>query len=100
MSALVWVLIAVGVILVLLVVFYLGSRRRSTRLRREFGPEYERTVDQEGRRSGEAELRQRTERRQRFEIRDLSLDASARYSESWRLVQERFVDIPSSRSGR
>jgi protein-S-isoprenylcysteine O-methyltransferase Ste14 len=45
MSALVWVLIAVGVILVLLVVFYLGRRRRSTRLRREFGPEYERTVD-------------------------------------------------------
>ena len=94
MSALVWVLIAVGVILVLLVVFYLGRRRRSTRLRREFGPEYERTVDQEGRRSGEAELSQRTERRLRFEIRDLSLDASARYSESWRLVQERFVDHP------
>jgi hypothetical protein len=88
------VLIAVGVILILLVVLFLARRQRSRRLRREFGPEYDRTVDQEGRRSGEAELRQRTERRQRFEIRELSADARSRYAESWRLVQERFVDHP------
>jgi protein-S-isoprenylcysteine O-methyltransferase Ste14 len=60
MSALVWVLIAVGVVVVLLVVLFLARRQRSSGLRREFGPEYDRTVDQEGRRSGEADLRQRT----------------------------------------
>jgi hypothetical protein len=94
MSTLIWVLLAVGVVLLLLVAYWMVRRQRSSRLRQEFGPEYDRTVDREGRQSGESELRERAERRQRFEIRELSPDARARYAESWRLVQERFVDHP------
>jgi FtsZ-interacting cell division protein ZipA len=94
MSALTWILIVVGAVAVVLLLFVLFRRQRSSRLRQDFGPEYERTVRQEGLRSGEAELRERAQRRQRLEIRSLSDEARTRYSESWRLLQERFVDHP------
>jgi hypothetical protein len=95
MSVITWVLIIAGLAVLLLVVFLIVRRQRSARLRQRFGPEYERSVEEEGRRSGEAELRERMERRERFEIRPLSPDARNRYAESWRLVQERFVDHPA-----
>lgn len=94
MSALMWILIVVAVVVVHLVVLLAVRRRRTTQLRERFGPEYDRAVEQEGRRTGEAELRERVERRQGFEVRELSPDARNRYAESWRLVQERFVDHP------
>ncbi len=95
MSGLVWGLIAVGVVILLLAAFAITRRQKSTRLRQGFGPEYDRAVAQEGRRSGEAQLRERLERRQSYEIRELPSDARARYVESWRHVQERFVDRPA-----
>jgi hypothetical protein len=94
MSGLAWGLIALGVLVVVLAAFALTRRQRSTRLRRGFGPEYDRAVAQDGRRSGEAQLRERIERREAYDIRELSADARARYVESWRHVQERFVDRP------
>ncbi len=95
MSALTWVLIAAGVLVVVVGALFVVRRQRSTKLRQGFGPEYDRTVAEEGRRSGEAQLRERVERRQQIEIRELSPDARARYAEQWRLVQERFVDQPA-----
>lgn len=99
MSDLAWGLIAVGVLIVLLAAFAVARRQKSTRLRQGFGPEYDRAVAQEGRRSGEAQLRERLERRERFQIRDLPADARDRYVESWRRVQERFVDRPAEAIG-
>lgn len=95
MSGLAWGLIAVGIVIVLLAAFAITRRQKSTRLRQGFGPEYDRAVAQEGRRSGEAQLRERLERREQYEIRELPSDARARYVESWRHVQERFVDRPA-----
>ena len=95
MSGLVWGLIAVGIVIVLLAAFAITRRQKSTRLRQGFGPEYDRAVAQDGRRSGEAELRERLERRERYQIRDLPSDSRARYVESWRHIQERFVDRPA-----
>ena len=95
MSVLTWVLIAVVVVVVLLAVVLLTRRQRSVRLKRDFGPEYERTVEEGGRRAGETELQQRVQRRQELEIRPLAPDAQRRYSDSWRLIQERFVDQPA-----
>jgi hypothetical protein len=94
MSVIAWVLIAVGIVVVLLILYLAFRQRRTSKLKRDFGPEYERTVTEEGRRPGEAELRGRVERRQRLDIRPLSADARTRYAESWRLMQERFVDHP------
>ncbi|MDP8957329.1 MAG: hypothetical protein M3N24_10310 [Actinomycetota bacterium] len=95
MSGLAWGVIAVGVLVLLLVAFAFTRRQKSTGLRRRFGPEYDRAVAQEGRRSGEKQLRERLERREGFQIRELPEDARASYLESWRHVQERFVDRPA-----
>src|SRR5215216_4008928 len=89
--------IAIVVVLVLLALlaFFAGRQRRSRRLQDTFGPEYDRTVTQTGdRRAAEAELRERTERRERFDIVPLEPEARARYIEAWRNTQAQFVDEP------
>ena len=90
-----WVLIVVAVLLVLLIVWWIVRRRRSERLRERFGPEYDRTLADAGkRRRAEAELQERERRRTRLDIRPLQPAARDRYVQSWRAVQERFVDTP------
>jgi len=41
-------------------------------------------------------LRERRERREQLEIRQLSAEARSRYTAEWRAVQERFVDEPDT----
>lgn len=81
MATWVWVLIGVaGVVVFAVLVWLVLSRQRSTALRRRFGPEYERTLRaHETRREAEAELEQRVERRQQFEIEPLPAAARQRY---------------------
>jgi hypothetical protein len=82
------VVIAVGVILYL-------QRRRSDTLRQKFGREYQRTVSQLGDgRKAEAELTAREERVRKLEIRRLKPEEQARFIESWKRAQARFVDEP------
>ena len=59
MSAWVWVLIAVAAVLVLAgVVWRALERKRTDRLRGQFGPEYDRTVSTaESKRAAESELK-------------------------------------------
>ena len=62
-----------------------------------FGPEYERTVSEApSRREAEAELRERRERHDEFDIRPLSPDARERYAQEWEATQARFVDDPEA----
>ncbi len=72
-------------------------KRRTERLRSKFGgAEYARALKDGGnRRHGEAGLDQRTERVEGFHIRPLALGDRARFLESWRGVQARFVDGPA-----
>ena len=87
--------ILVVVVLLALLAFFAGRQRRSRKLQDKFGPEYERTVEQTGdRKAAEAELLERAERRQRFDIVPLDPEARARYLEAWRNTQARFVDEP------
>ena len=91
------VVVAIVVVLVLLALlaFFAGRQRRSRRLQATFGPEYDRTVEEAGdRRAGEAELRERTERREQFDIVPLEPEARARYVEAWHNTQAQFVDEP------
>jgi hypothetical protein len=92
-----WILIVVAVLIAIAVsAWVFVVRRRSTRLRERFGPEYERAVSEHGtRRAGEAELARREEQRERLDIVPLSAEARERYFESWRNVQTGFVDEPS-----
>jgi len=96
MPAWVWVLIAIGVVVVLALVLWQAlARRRTTRLQKQFGPEYNRAVSgAESRRDAEAELQAREERRQRLDVRPLSEAARTRYVEAWRVTQAQFVDDP------
>jgi hypothetical protein len=87
------------IILVLLVLVVLGvvlSRRsRSSQLKRHFGPEYERAVAATGDpKAAEAELAERRQRREQFDVRDLRPEQRDRFRESWSEIQRGFVDDP------
>jgi len=90
-GALVVVLVAV------IVAFMLHRKRRTERLRTQFGSaEYARAMQTGGnRRHAEAGLEKRTQRVEEFHVRPLAAGDRARFVESWRGVQARFVDGPA-----
>jgi hypothetical protein len=89
--------IAVVVIVVAGIAIWLFIRKRRTeKLRTQFGgTEYTRAVKEGGsRRQAEAALDKRAERVEGLHIRPLGPGDRARFVESWRKVQARFVDGP------
>ena len=96
MDTWVWIVIAAGVVVAVVVIAALAlSSRRRRDLQERFGPEYDRAVETSGdRRAAEADLRERSERHDEFDIRELTPAARDRYFEEWRAVQVRFVDAP------
>ncbi len=96
----IWVIVAIAVVLVLLAAVFVARQRRSQQLREGFGPEYERVLAERGdQRAAEAELAERRERRDSFEIRELEPSLRADYLERWRWTQRRFVDEPTVAAG-
>jgi hypothetical protein len=71
-------------------------RRRSESLRTQFGgSEYDRALKEDGsRRHAEAGLKERTARVESLNIRPLAPGDRARFVESWRRLEARFVDGP------
>lgn len=91
-------LIALVVIVVVgMAALLIARKRRTERLRSQFGgAEYALAVKEGGnRRHGEAGLKDRTERVEGFHVRPLAPGDRARFLESWRRVQSRFVDGPA-----
>lgn len=91
------IVIAVAVILAAGVgIWFLMRKRRTEKLRSKFGStEYTRAMEEGGsRQKAEAVLDKRTERVEGLHIRELSPGDRARFVESWRSVQARFVDGP------
>jgi hypothetical protein len=97
----VYVILAILVIALIVAAVVIARQRRSQQLQQGFGPEYERTVEERGgdRREAEAELRERRQRREQFEIRELDDASRDRYAERWRAAQRRFVDEPGPAVG-
>jgi hypothetical protein len=91
-----WVVVVVGVVAAIALAVWLASvRRRTSKLRGQFGPEYDRVVENaDTTREAEAELAAREERHERLELRPLSLTARERYLRRWQAVQAEFVDDP------
>ncbi|MBV9333184.1 MAG: hypothetical protein JO146_04185 [Candidatus Eremiobacteraeota bacterium] len=91
-----YVIGAIVVIAIVIVVAIMVARRaQSERLRRRFGPEYERVARARGDRAeAERELARREERVKKFRLQELPPGARERYAEEWRAVQARFVDQP------
>jgi len=78
-----------------IVAWYSIRKRRTEKLRAQFGAEYERAVKEDGgRRHAEAGLKERTARVESLNIRPLTAGDRARFGESWSRVQARFVDGP------
>jgi hypothetical protein len=89
--------IIVTAVVALAVIVWLAMRKmRTERLRRRFGPEYDRTAHAIGDvRRAEAALEARAKRVERLHIRPLTPDDAARFTSAWREVQQRFVDDPN-----
>jgi hypothetical protein len=96
-----WILIAVVVLAVIAVAAWsIWHKRRTEALRQRFGPEYDRTLAQRGkRREAESELDARRRRREELDIRPLSVTSRERYAAGWRTTQGRFVDSPGKAVG-
>ena len=95
MATWLWIVIVIAVVLIALAVAMAARRRRTMALRERFGPEYDRTVGaREDQRAAEADLRGRERERARLDIKPLSEAARVRYTEEWRVLQQRFVDQP------
>jgi hypothetical protein len=93
-------MILIGVVVIAIVVviaaLFIERKRRSERLKQQFGPEYDRTLRQHGdARHAEAALLEREKRVEKFSIRALSPIDRERYAIEWANVQKRFVDDPS-----
>jgi hypothetical protein len=77
--------------------FVLYSRQqRKARLQENFGPEYQRTVEETGGTGqAEKELEARERRVEKLHILELSPDQQRGFADRWRIAQAHFVDDPS-----
>ncbi len=90
-------LIVAAIVIAALIVagVLLMQRRRSEHLQSQFGPEYERAVEETGsRRKAEAELADREKRVEKLDIRPLDPATRRGFMERWAEVQARFVEDP------
>jgi hypothetical protein len=100
MDAWVWIVIVLAVVAVVGAVWWIGQRRRSTRLREQFGSEYDRAVSRaDTPAEAEAELEAREVRRGQLDIRQLDPDERERFLLEWKNVQANFVDDPTGTVG-
>src|SRR3982074_205363 len=94
-----WLSIVIALVVVVAAVLAWNGveRARRQRLRRTFGPEYDRALERGGkRREVEAERQGRVERRRAIVIRPLESGLRDHYAEAWTTVQVRFVDEPAA----
>jgi hypothetical protein len=92
----IFVVVLVLVAILVVAAWAFSRRRRTERLHRRFGPEYEYAVTTVGdRRRAEAELANREKQAKSLQIRPLSREEVERFSEAWQGVQTRFVDHPT-----
>src|ERR1700721_2091094 len=91
------IVVSVAVIAVVgILAWFFNRKRRTERLRTQFGgAEYDRAVKEGGgQRKAEAVLDQLADRVEALHIRELAQGDRTRFVESWTKVQSRFVDSP------
>jgi hypothetical protein len=88
--------IVIAIVVVVAAVAVIAQEVRRARLRRLLGPEYTRLAKELGsNRKAEAELAARQRRASDLDIRQLTAEQQATYTNDWTAVQERFVDAPT-----
>lgn len=94
------VLIAIVVLIAVVAagfVWLMLRRRRSARLREDFGTEYEHVVIERGdAKAAEKELRERQERVEDYDLHPIPDRERIVFIERWQQVQSRFVDAPAA----
>ena len=95
-SSTVSMLLAIAAVVALALILWAVLRgRRTTHLRERFGEEYDRTVEEQGRRAAaEADLQAREERVAQLDIRPLGAEERQAAITEWREVKGVFVDSP------
>lgn len=89
------IILILVVIVVAAVALSVLRDRRSRRLRSQFGPEYDRALQESGSRSkAEESLVQRQRRLEKLHIHPLSPEERDRFAAQWHETQSRFVDDP------
>ena len=93
-GAIVGIIIAVIVVAAIVV---LGPQlTRQMRMRRQFGPEYDRLAKELGSKKAAAELTARQRRVDALGIHPLTAEQQTSYGGEWTTIQERFVDAPAA----
>ena len=94
-NTVVLVVAVVVVVAVAVLAFLLLRQKKRTGLRQQFGPEYDRTVEEsDSRRDAERDLQQRAQRRNELDVRPLDPRRRDMFATEWRVTQEDFVDRP------
>jgi hypothetical protein len=87
--------VVVAALIAIAVIYLRNQSAARARLRQRFGPEYERAVHEQGsERRAAAQLADREDRVERFNIRDLEPAERERFANQWNALQLRFVDSP------
>jgi hypothetical protein len=90
------VILVLAVLVIAGLAWKLFQKQHTKKLRSQFGPEYDRTIEQYGTASkAERDLESRQKRMQRVNIRPLTPAERERFAERWHALQSRFVDDPS-----
>jgi hypothetical protein len=98
-----WIVIGVAAAVVLFIVVAFGTRiaretgrrrRHQEELQERFGPEYERAVEQDGRKGAEEILEQRLSAYEGVEHPGIGPSERETHTAEWRRAQFRFVDSP------
>ena len=88
------IIVAVAIVFVVLV-WFLGRQRRSSKLRSQFGPEYEHAVREYGSPfKAEDALAARQKRMEKIHVHSLAVNERDAFATQWHDVQSRFVDDP------
>jgi len=96
MSLLTVVAIVVALAIIAAIGWFVYRRHQTERLRREFGPEYDRAVREYGDQGrAEAALADREKRVAALDLHDLTPSERDHFREEWRAVQAQFVDSPT-----
>lgn len=91
------IILLIAVVAIAAAAFVYMQKERSKKLRAKYGPEYDRLANQFGSaRRAESDLEHREKRLDKIQIRALTNQERARFSDAWREVQASFVDNPAT----
>lgn len=88
--------IIIAIVVVAALVLLAPPLTRQMRMRRQFGPEYDRLAKELGAKKAAAELTARQRRVDALGIHPLTAEQQASYGGEWTAIQKRFVDAPAA----